>query len=95
MKLSRTMGGAAVLFGVAATLGAPANAAPAPGDPCGQGGQVNGNLMCSGQALIWINTDAPHMPMPGTPCLQPGAVTYGRGEDLVTCRSGTWVPWKR
>lgn len=95
MKLRKTIGGAVVLFGVAAVLAAPASAAPNPGDRCanGQGTQRIGNLMCAPQALVWINTDVSGPVRLGNPCDKPGAVTYGHGENLATCRGGTWQPF--
>lgn len=83
------------LMGSAIALAPVASAEPNPGDRCanGQGGQTIGNLMCSPHSLTWINTDVPHSVRLGDSCDKPGAVTYGHGENLATCRGGTWQPF--
>ena len=87
----------ALLIGASIGLAAPASAAPNPGDPCGNGNggaRSSNGLVCSGQAMIWMS-DIGHPVRTGDPCSTPGAVTYGHGEDIVTCRAGTWQPWQR
>ncbi len=97
MKLGKTIGGAAVLFGVAAALAAPASAAPQPGDRCGSNDSLSadGTLWCNHQSMMWMNKNMAHNVKPGQACDTPGAVTYTPPEDPVVCRSGTWQLWSR
>jgi hypothetical protein len=100
IDVRRTVGVAAVLFGVVGAAAAPsASAVPPgqqPGAPCSVPGatSADGMLTCSGQAGIWMHRGLPIV-QPGQPCATLGDVTYARGEQVVTCRpSGSGLAWE-